>query len=299
MARYLGWLANSVLFALCCLFAANTVNAMIGSALGVASDEAAAPTETALASAPSWEERQVILGRNLFNASLLAPAGAAEIAENLEATRLPLTLLGTVSALEPANAWAAIEERDTHANRIVRVNDELRPGVNVLRIERRRVVLMENGSPRELALAEDEITLASSAPPIGPAGAGRPRRAFTPASPPGGTQPGGIPPGAPGSPTSDPNSIRNPATLFSQARILPKYVDGQMVGVQVSAIKPGSLFETIGIKNGCVIKELNGIKIDSPEQSAKILLEFVDAKRFDIVVDECQGSQNLSFTVRD
>ena len=72
-----------------------------------------------------------------------------------------------------------------------------------------------------------------------------------------------------------------------------------MVGVQVNAIKPGSLFESIGFKNGCVIKELNGIKIDSPEQSAKILLEFVDAKRFDIVVDECQGTQNLSYTPRD
>jgi len=300
MARYLGWLANSVLFALCCFFAANTVNAMIGSALGVASDEAAAPTETALASAPSWEERQVILGRNLFNASLLAPAGGAEIAEDLEATRLPLTLLGTVSALEPENAWAAIEERDTHANRIVKVNDELRPGVNVLRIERRRVVLMENGSPRELVLAEDEITLASAAPPAPGTGVPRPRRAFLPAqNTPPGAQSGGIPPGAPDSPTGDPDNIRNPATLFSQARILPKYVDGQMVGVQVNAIKPGSLFETIGIKNGCVIKELNGIKIDSPEQSAKILLEFVDAKKFDLVVDECQGSQNLSFTVRN
>ena len=300
MARYLGWLANSAFFALCCFFGANTVNAVIGSALGVASNEAAVPTETLPASAPSWDERQVILDRNLFNASLLAPAGGAEIAEDLEATRLPLTLLGTVSALEPENAWAAIEERDTHENRVVKVNDELRPGVNVLRIERRRVVLMENGSPRELVLAEDEITMASAAPPIRATGVQRPRRAPIPVrNIPRGTQSGINPPGAPDSPTPNPDSIRNPATLFSQARILPKYVDGQMVGVQVNAIKPGSLFETIGIKNGCVIKELNGIKIDSPEQSAKILLEFVDAKRFDVVVDECQGSQNLSFTVQD
>ena len=69
-----------------------------------------------------------------------------------------------------------------------------------------------------------------------------------------------------------------------------------MVGVQLNAIKPGSMFEQIGIKNGDVIKELNGIKIDSPEQSAKILLEFVDAKSFNVVVDECQGTQTLSYT---
>jgi type II secretory pathway component PulC len=69
-----------------------------------------------------------------------------------------------------------------------------------------------------------------------------------------------------------------------------------MVGVQVNAIKPGSLFEQIGIKNGCVITEMNGIKIDSPEQSAKILLEFVDAKQFNISVTECQGQTTVSYT---
>ena len=66
-----------------------------------------------------------------------------------------------------------------------------------------------------------------------------------------------------------------------------------MVGVQLNAIKPGSLFEQIGIKNGDVITELNGIKIDSPEQSAKILLEFVDAKSFDVVVENAQGTQSF------
>jgi general secretion pathway protein C len=94
-----------------------------------------------------------------------------------------------------------------------------------------------------------------------------------------------------------PLDVRNPATLFAQARILPKYENGQMVGVQLNAIKPGSMFEQIGIKNGDVIKELNGIKIDSPEQSAKILLEFVDAKSFEVVVVNAQGStQTFTYT---
>lgn len=298
MARYLGWLANSVCFVLCCFFAASTVNAVIGASLSAASEEPVAPTERVALAVPTWTDRQVIVDRNLFNASLLAPVPSeAEIQENLEATRLPLTLLGTVASYEPANSWASIEERDTHVTRVVRVNDEIRPGATVLRIERRRVVLMENGAQRELALAEDDPALGG---PGGPAALSRRRAAVPPRR--AGASPGAFPGGTPTDPSQaandDPASLRNPATLFSQARILPKYENGAMVGVQVSAIKPGSLFESIGIKNGCVIKELNGIKIDSPEQSAKILLEFVDAKRFDIVVDECQGTQNLSYTPR-
>jgi len=70
-----------------------------------------------------------------------------------------------------------------------------------------------------------------------------------------------------------------------------------MVGVQLNAIKPGSMFEQIGIQNGDVIQELNGIKIDSPEQSAKILLEFVDAKTFTVVVNRSgQGQQTFTYT---
>lgn len=286
MARYLGWLANTVLFVLCCLFAARTVNAVIGSSLSDAPELAAAPAETQLAAAPTWNDRQVILTRNLFNASLLAPAAGGPIEEDLEATKLPLTLLGTLAAFEPENSWAAIEDRESHVTRTVRIDDELRPGATVLRIERRRIVLQENGSPRELLLSEDPGLVAAVPSGRAPAAVPRPRQA--------GRQPRQA--AAAPAPAAPPLDVRNPATLFSQARILPKYENGQMIGVQLNAIKPGSMFEQIGIKNGDVIKELNGIKIDSPEQSAKILLEFVDAKSFQVVVENAQGTQSLTYT---
>jgi len=289
MARYLGWLANTVLFLLCCLFAAKTVNAVIGSTLAVAPDPVISPAETQTAAAATWSDRQVILTRNLFNASLLVPADATPVEEDLEATKLPLTLLGTVSAYEPENAWAAIEDRETKQTRTVRVNDTVRAGATVQRIERRRVVLIENGSPRELLLAEDGALQLAAVSPKRPLPAPGPRRAPGRAQqPPPLAEPGPL-----GAPQAD---IRNPATLFSQARILPKYENGQMIGVQLNAIKPGSMFEQIGIQNGDVIKELNGIKIDSPEQSAKILLEFVDAKSFNVVVENSQGTQNFTYT---
>jgi general secretion pathway protein C len=283
MARYLGWFANTVLLLLCCFFAAETVNAVIGSTLAVAPDPVSAPSETRIAAAPAWSDRQVILTRNLFNASLLAPTEVKPVEEDLEATKLPLALLGTVAALEPENAWAAIEDLGNKESRTVRVGSELRPGATVLRIERRRVVINENGSPRELVLSEEgALQVTAVAPKPQPRA---PRRAPGPPA---------VAPGERGSlPELD---VRNPATLFSQARILPKYENGQMVGVQLNAIKPGSMFEQIGIKDGDVIRELNGIRIDSPEQSAKILLEFVDAKSFTVVVDDAQGTKTFTYT---
>jgi general secretion pathway protein C len=84
---------------------------------------------------------------------------------------------------------------------------------------------------------------------------------------------------------------RNPAQLFSQARILPKYENGQMTGVQLNAIRPGSLFEQIGIQNGDTIVEFNGLKIDSPEQSAELLREFQESKQFNVTVQRSNGEQ--------
>ena len=166
MARYLGWLANTVLFVLCCLFAARTVNAVIGSSLATSPEPAVAPAETQLAAAPSWNDRQVILNRNLFNASLLAPAGQTAIEEDLEATKLPLTLLGTVAALEPENSWAAIEDRETKLTRTVRIDDELRPSATVLRIERRRIVHPGERIPAGAGVGRGP---APWRPPLGPA----------------------------------------------------------------------------------------------------------------------------------
>jgi len=91
--------------------------------------------------------------------------------------------------------------------------------------------------------------------------------------------------------------VRNPATLFSQARILPKYEEGQMVGLQVNSIKNGSLFEEIGLRDGDVITELNGIAIESPEESAKILAEFSQAKEFSVVVESGGEVRELEFTM--
>ena len=69
------------------------------------------------------------------------------------------------------------------------------------------------------------------------------------------------------------NLVRNPASLLEQASLVPEFQDGQMIGVQIRKPKPGSVFEQLGIQDGDVIVELNGIPIDSPEQTAQILAE--------------------------
>ena len=282
MARYASWVVNAALAALACFLVAQSANGVFAALLtGVPSGDPTAEAPAAPALSRAWSDREIILTRNLFNASILTPAVTAVPEEDLEATQLPLTLLGTAAADPPELSWAAIEDRESQQTLTLRIGDSVRNQAQVRRIERKRIVLEENGTLRELAL-EEPADLPTTPPPRPAVRAARlpSRRAVSPPLP---ELASGADEGA-----------RSPARLFSEARILPKYDAGQMVGVQVSAIKPGSLFEKMGIEDGDVITELNGMRIDSPEQSAKILLELTRSESFTIQVNGASGTRTLS-----
>jgi general secretion pathway protein C len=53
-------------------------------------------------------------------------------------------------------------------------------------------------------------------------------------------------------------AMGNLSQLVTQVRIVPNLVDGQAQGFKIFSIRPGSLFAKVGLKNGDVIKEVNG-----------------------------------------
>lgn len=269
--------ANAILFVIACLLGADTADAIIAAVvLPPPVHKPESPGVEPVVAAAAWKDRQVILDRNVFGSSALAPAAsAATVEDNLEATKLPLTLLGTAASEDPRFAWAAIQDRDSRSTLIVGIGGSIQDKATVVRIERRRVVLLEGGAHRELVFDENDLTprLASTgAPAPAPAGGRVAARAAARAA---ALRDQAEALSVPREEVQA--SLRNPAEIFSQARILPKYEDGQMRGVQVSQIKPGSLFEQVGIREGDVITELNGIPINGPEQSPKILQEFTTA----------------------
>jgi general secretion pathway protein C len=281
MARYVSWVINIGLLGLSCWFVAQSVTGVMEAwltPLPMGDAPAALPAD---AGARPAADPQIILTRNLFNASILAPSTPiAALAEVLEATRLPLSLLGTAASDDPERSWAAIEDREKQQTLVLSNGDSVRNVAKVMRIERKRVVLDEGGALRELALDEPEGPAIASARPAGRANP--PRRA-----------PRAVPQ-APPPAAAAPGAARTPAQLFQDARILPKYTEGQMVGVQVSSIKPGGIFEKMGLQDGDVITELNGVRIDSPEQSAKVLLEVTTKDSFSMKLDRASGVETVN-----
>ena len=278
-------MANLLLFVLSCYLVADIINRVGAFALvpeGQSFTSAATPTSRA--SLP-WSKRQMILDRNLFGAQVVEEEvlEEPEPEEDLQKTRLPLRLLGTVSSEDAVVASAAIENTQDRLHQVVRTGHTLNKFSNVVvaRIERGRVVL-QNGAQREELLLDPNgsslVVPITSKPPS-------PRASRRRASPPNRASvqdrlkemvSSGAGEGA--------------AAIFNQARILPKYQSGKMEGIELSQIKADSVFEKIGLINGDVITSINGLLIDDPSAQQKLLGAFMGADELVAEVTAADGT---------
>ena len=73
-------------------------------------------------------------------------------------------------------------------------------------------------------------------------------------------------------------ALSNLPVLLTQLRAVPYFKDGQAIGLRLFAIKPGSLFDKIGLKNGDILKTINGNNLGDFSQAVK-LFEKLKAER--------------------
>lgn len=309
MVRYVGWLANTMLFVLCCFLVADTANAIIAALLAEPAPALSTEKPQTGAARSSWEERRIIVSRNLFHSSDLTPKPLEPepVPDVLEETKLPLKLWGTIASINPDLAWASVAELDAgpKGSKAVRVGDSIKTA-EVLAIERRRVVLLEKGIRRALSLDDDEAPQAnvpgSSSRRIKSRSPGSKRRwrRSSPSSPSRKRRSARKPKSkpikqlAPGKfeiePEEAQQALDDPASLYDQANFMPKVgEDGELAGLEINSIKPGSVFEQAGIEDGDVITEIGGESMTSVSQSSKLFSRLVDGELIDLTVKSADG----------
>lgn len=290
---------NAALFVLCTFLAANVLNEIAAELLTPARASVRPPSHSEPVALRTWADRKPILDRNLFGAQLAGDAPPpVEPVQDLEETKLPLRLLGTAASSNPKLSRAAIEDSASKEHEVVAIGDRLEKHseVQIAAIEARRVVLQNRGRLEELRL-EDVENLPQ---PRRRTARTRPSRRDRPVSR-----------------VSDrlqklreranSQAGRNTASIFSDARILPKYCSedvasqvqcnsGEMVGIQLSSIKSGGFFERLGIEDGDIVTQLNDIRIDNPAASAQLLSELAEADEF-VFEKIGAGGQPEKFTV--
>jgi type II secretory pathway component PulC len=153
-------ITNLALFILCCFLLAEVANKISAELLLPRSSSVMPPAAVPETPARSWEERKPILQRNLFGAQVVSQPilDVEPEPEEIAKTELPLELLGTIASSNKAMSRATIWDKSNREHQVLRAGDSLKhhSEVRLERIERRRVILINDERREELSLDDRE-----------------------------------------------------------------------------------------------------------------------------------------------
>lgn len=93
-------------------------------------------------------------------------------------------------------------------------------------------------------------------------------------------------------------ALSNLPVLLSQARAVPYFRNGQSIGMRLYAIKAGSLYEKLGLKNSDIIKEINGAVVNDPTKALKLFEDLKSQRQIGIQVEREGQDVPLQYQVR-
>ncbi len=93
-------------------------------------------------------------------------------------------------------------------------------------------------------------------------------------------------------------ALDNLPLLLTQARAVPYFKDGRSVGLRLFAIKGGSLYEKIGLKNGDILKSINGNDLGDITQAVKLFEKLKVERSIDLTLERNRQEQNIRYEIR-
>jgi general secretion pathway protein C len=95
------------------------------------------------------------------------------------------------------------------------------------------------------------------------------------------------------------DSMNNFEQLAGQMRVAPhKGADGAVDGYRLSAIRKGSLFDKLGIKNGDIVHGVNGSPLTSTQAAMQVYETLKNERSFNFEISRRNQRQTLEYEVR-
>lgn len=92
-------------------------------------------------------------------------------------------------------------------------------------------------------------------------------------------------------------ALANIPLLLTQARAVPYFKDGQSVGLRLFAIKPGSIFEKIGLKNGDILKNINGNSLGDITQAVQLFEKLKTEKSISVQLERNKEETEFKYSI--
>lgn len=93
-------------------------------------------------------------------------------------------------------------------------------------------------------------------------------------------------------------ALENLPLLLTQARAVPYFRDGKAQGLRLFAVKAGSFYERLGLKNGDVLKSINGNSLADLSQAMQLLEKLRTERSFSISVERNSEPKDLRYEIR-
>lgn len=248
-------------------------------------DQAKASASAELSSKP-YTAYSAILQRDLFKVQKASqtPAGKAKInLEDMEQTKLQLKLWGTVTG-DSQQSYAVIEDVRKREQNLYRVGDNVQEAT-VKAILRTKVVLTVDGQDQILAMEEIQQSRASRYVPPRPGPSES--RATTRASRPMRAQRVSL------RRSMIDEAIQDVSKLMTEIKIQP-HEDG----LALSSIKPNSIFRRMGLRNGDVLKSVDGQQIRSVDDALKLYESLKSADRVSVELKRRGADRMINYNIR-
>ena len=279
---------NLTLLALIAFFAARITSTLVAIRLDRPVPHAAPAAPPAAAAATQPESAYaVVYERDVFD---VQKAGAARTTSATDGKRTDLNvkLWGTAIGGDAAHTFAIIEDVAARRQALYQIGDVVLDTATLARVEWDRVILDRNGSEEVLELTAGRGpaggTAASATTGVPAAGGEKIRK------------------------TGDDKfmidrrelekTVDNLNDVFTQARAVPFFQDWKTFGFRVFAIKPGSVFEKIGLQNGDVIQRVNGVELTDPTKAISLFTELQNEGHIAVDLKRNQQSKSFSYEIR-
>lgn len=93
-------------------------------------------------------------------------------------------------------------------------------------------------------------------------------------------------------------ALDNIGQAMSDARLLPSMKEGKVEGFRVSELRPGGVFDMVGIKNGDILLRINEFPIDSPEKAMQSFVSLKGQSRIKLDIFRENRPASLNYDVR-
>ncbi len=252
--------------------------------------------ETESVSAPSDRSRPLqnfafnhyrpILQRDLFKTQKSPAANLPKTKINLDdlaQTKLKLKLWGTVTG-SPEKAYAVIEDTQKREQNLYRTGDSIQ-NATVKLIERAKVVLTLNGQDEVLAMEDLSQSGRRTSASFGKsprAIARRPTRSQRVSL----------------RRSMIDSAIKDVSSLMTQIKIQPHLVDGQPNGLALSNIKPNSIFRRMGLRNGDILKSVDGQDIRTVDDALRLYENLKSTDAVSVQLQRRGADRTINYNIR-